>query len=619
MESNDLNLMPDPIILKEEDLDLLRQERQERVKSAMKEANPRIMKQILPKEKPLNAYDDAAVCIQKHYRGYRGRKQYEEKLYKLFTEEENKIAEKMKQQVKEGELLVDSHKLEVLLDDDTTARKNRDRQYLSKVIILQRAWKSHLARKHLNEGYFEETSDTESAKGFDVASLSTPEENQHADTLKSEKFHPFRDKKSPMKQLLDAESESISSDYSEVNGALQDIVDCELDIINKEDLHNTSLDITAITTPNKSNFMQRLPGETDENFSKRIKKINYLNLAQEFAELKKKNADASPYEIHMKTTASQQNSTVGKKDAVDGNLVDLKPPIININEDTCSSNMGLKKKLEKDKFETENKMSESGDFEVYNIETALPPIDWETIEQQIQLAANAATEKKNETHQNDRETIRQKLAMGTDEEYYYNERAFKKPNFQTRLQSGMNLQICFMNEAMNEAGHQEQTANKDNIKDNNKTQIQSKTQQIESKPANKERIPVNKRNIDDKDTPTYHPSRLKEEAKIALAQASTMAHMQLEVEKQLKKKSPIADMVGIPSLGDGRRKKFNRKLLEEMNLAQLQILVNDVHSQIENLNEELVHLLIERDDLHMEQDSMLVDVEDLTRYVSPAK
>ena len=38
---------------------------------------------------------------------------------------------------------------------------------------------------------------------------------------------------------------------------------------------------------------------------------------------------------------------------------------------------------------------------------------------------------------------------------------------------------------------------------------------------------------------------------------------------------------------------------------------------ISGLNEELVHLLMERDELHMEQDSMLVDIEDLTRYVLP--
>lgn len=42
------------------------------------------------------------------------------------------------------------------------------------------------------------------------------------------------------------------------------------------------------------------------------------------------------------------------------------------------------------------------------------------------------------------------MAMGVDEDYYDNERTFKKPNLQTRLQGGMNLQICFMNDAPGE-------------------------------------------------------------------------------------------------------------------------------------------------------------------------
>lgn len=52
-----------------------------------------------------------------------------------------------------------------------------------------------------------------------------------------------------------------------------------------------------------------------------------------------------------------------------------------------------------------------------------------------------------QSRRNDREEIRRKLAMGLEEEYYGGERMYKKPNLQTRLQSGMNLQICFMNEA----------------------------------------------------------------------------------------------------------------------------------------------------------------------------
>lgn len=56
-------------------------------------------------------------------------------------------------------------------------------------------------------------------------------------------------------------------------------------------------------------------------------------------------------------------------------------------------------------------------------------------------------------------------------------------------------------------------------------------------------------------------------------------------------------------------------MLTDMNIAQLQVIVNDFHTQIERLNENLVQFLMDRDDLHMSQDSMLVDIEDLTRYL----
>ncbi|XP_013785170.1 schwannomin-interacting protein 1-like, partial [Limulus polyphemus] len=108
-------------------------------------------------------------------------------------------------------------------------------------------------------------------------------------------------------------------------------------------------------------------------------------------------------------------------------------------------------------------------------------------------------------------------------------------------------------------------------------------------------------------------ARLQAEARMALAQAKEMARMQMDIERRRKKKSPIADMIGI-ILPDGCH-RLSRQILTDMNLAQLQVIVNDLHTQIENLNEELVQLLLERDDLHMQQDSMLVDIEDLTRYL----
>lgn len=94
----------------------------------------------------------------------------------------------------------------------------------------------------------------------------------------------------------------------------------------------------------------------------------------------------------------------------------------------------------------------------------------------------------------------------------------------------------------------------------------------------------------------------------------------LQIERQRQKKSPITEMVrnslekvGIPFPEEKRR--LSRQILTEMNVAQLQVIVNDLHTQIEILNENLVKYLMERDDLHMEQDSMLVDIEDLTRYL----
>ena len=79
------------------------------------------------------------------------------------------------------------------------------------------------------------------------------------------------------------------------------------------------------------------------------------------------------------------------------------------------------------------------------------------------------------------------------------------------------------------------------------------------------------------------------------------------------KKLSYTLQVGV-QLGEDRR-RLSRTLLTELNVAQLQVVANDLHARIAMLNEALVEGLLRRDDLHMEQDSMLVDVEDLTRYL----
>ena len=71
--------------------------------------------------------------------------------------------------------------------------------------------------------------------------------------------------------------------------------------------------------------------------------------------------------------------------------------------------------------------------------------------------------------------------------------------------------------------------------------------------------------------------------------------------------------VGVPLPQPKRR--VSRQTLTDLNVAQLQIIVNDLHTQIELFNTNLVQLLMDRDDLHMGQDAMLVDIEDLTRFL----
>ncbi|XP_053202657.1 schwannomin-interacting protein 1-like isoform X2 [Panonychus citri] len=100
------------------------------------------------------------------------------------------------------------------------------------------------------------------------------------------------------------------------------------------------------------------------------------------------------------------------------------------------------------------------------------------------------------------------------------------------------------------------------------------------------------------------------EAKFALSQAKEMAQMQMETERTKFKPNRISKLIQLPV-----DRVFSREILKEMSIAKLQIIVNDLHSRIEVLNEELVQMLQDRDELHMEQDSILVDIEDATIFL----
>uniref|UniRef100_A0A1B6KMA8 Schwannomin interacting protein 1 C-terminal domain-containing protein n=1 Tax=Graphocephala atropunctata TaxID=36148 RepID=A0A1B6KMA8_9HEMI len=266
-----------------------------------------------------------------------------------------------------------------------------------------------------------------------------------------------------------------------------------------------------------------------------------------------------------------------------------------------------------------------GSFDVYNIETAMPTIDLDAIENHLKAAREEERRRRN-----DREEIRRRLATGCDgDEYYGGDRPGRKPSLQARLQSGMNLQICFMNDTMSDT----ESPSSDSEAPAKAVSPMKQPSPLSVVPDSKPTLTANgsiKSPRGGMSLPLNEPqteadffacqARLQTEARLALAQAKDMARLQMEVERQRRQVSPITEMlrttlhkVGVVFPQDRRR--VSRQMLTDMNVAQLQVIVNDLHTQIEYLNESLVKFLMERDDLHMGQDSMLVDIEDLTRYL----
>lgn len=93
-----------------------------------------------------------------------------------------------------------------------------------------------------------------------------------------------------------------------------------------------------------------------------------------------------------------------------------------------------------------------------------------------------------------------------------------------------------------------------------------------------------------------------------------------QIERQKQGMCPITELVHqtLDKVGvqvPPTKRRLSRQMLTNMNIAQLQIIINDFHSFIETLNEVLVKYLMDRDDLSMRQDSMLIDIEDITRYL----
>lgn len=221
----------------------------------------------------------------------------------------------------------------------------------------------------------------------------------------------------------------------------------------------------------------------------------------------------------------------------------------------------------------------------------------------------------------ERDEIRRKLAstssfgeLDTDSRNtdmtsdYLRKSSFSKTNYR-----GQNLQICFMNEIQNEDLNDDEVFSENyspsdngSIK-NNPNSYKSTSNIIANLPAFSF-----KPNSTCDDLLSQH-YKLQTETKESLCNVPFKVKVQMENENTVNKiPSPIADIVGLPTYG---LERLTRGHIRNMNIGQLQVIANDLCNQIENINEKLKLMLIDRDDLYMQQDSFLVDIEDVSNRI----
>lgn len=110
----------------------------------------------------------------------------------------------------------------------------------------------------------------------------------------------------------------------------------------------------------------------------------------------------------------------------------------------------------------------------------------------------------------------------------------------------------------------------------------------------------------------YH-RHIHDEAKKALKAAREMAQMQMQLEKdQSKSNNGIHD--DISATASCNHVKLDENQLAKASLSHIKHYIQQINAKTSELNLSLVKLLEERDELNMEQDSLLIDIEDLTRF-----
>ncbi|KAK6466448.1 schwannomin-interacting protein 1-like [Huso huso] len=164
----------------------------------------------------------------------------------------------------------------------------------------------------------------------------------------------------------------------------------------------------------------------------------------------------------------------------------------------------------------------------------------------------------------------------------------------SRLQSRMNLQLCFINnsESEEEEEEEEERRGKERGRENPAGCTGGRVPALEAPPL----APVARGNL------VERQREVETEARRALAR----------VRERLEKRSQNQSCEGLAHTPDGRR--LQSADLHTLTIKQLDTLRKRLSQAVQDLSSELVGSLLSRDQLQTEQDAILLEVEDLTAF-----
>ncbi|XP_040570573.1 schwannomin-interacting protein 1 [Lepeophtheirus salmonis] len=245
-------------------------------------------------------------------------------------------------------------------------------------------------------------------------------------------------------------------------------------------------------------------------------------------------------------------------------------------------------------------------------------IDEDVVSKFIQVVESPSPRlKRKKAPQNSREEILKKLAFSSEERSNETKR-------NPELQNNKDLEVCYINKTISEGDNEDE-----DLYLNPNQELSSDEEEKEDSdvfPTSRsdwERI----RNPDlsTPPSPSKGPSyreekakarfakqirKLQKEARTDLENCRRIAKRKINSEKQKRSADNPLTKLGIQE-----ESLKSEEGLSTLNLATLQVVVNNNHSQIQAFNEELVQLLLEKDELSIEQEGQLLDIEDLTLNV----